>query len=83
MLWASGICERVALDPTARSPSIRRSSSRAVSASPWPRASAGSAAPRSTSGAPLTYRPPASHVTSRRPTIRRSVASPGTATRSS
>ena len=31
----------------------------------------GSAAPRSTSGAPLTYRPPPSHVISRSPTVRR------------
>ena len=48
MLCASGICERVAFAPIARSPSTSSSSSSAVSASPWPRASAGSAAPRRT-----------------------------------
>ena len=60
MLSDSGSCERVALAFAARRPATMRPSSAAVSASPWPRASGGSATPRSTSGSPLSCRPPPS-----------------------
>jgi hypothetical protein len=83
MLSDSGSCERVALALAARTPATMRRSSSSVSASPWPRASGGSATPRSTSGAPLSSSRPSAQPISRSPIRRASVASPGTTRRRS